>query len=72
MVFFQHDLHEGEMRAWLSFKQLRAERLAREERARTSAIRLQSWWRGVMVRRALGPFRFLKNIKKPSAKSKKK
>jgi IQ domain-containing protein G len=32
------------------------------------AIRIQAWWRGVMVRRQLGPFK----PKKKSAKSKKK
>ncbi|XP_049888063.1 dynein regulatory complex protein 9-like [Pectinophora gossypiella] len=67
-----YDLHAGEIRSWLSFKEQRAARLAREERVRVSATRIQAWWRGVMVRRALGPFKHLKNVKKSPSKSKKK
>ncbi|CAK1548506.1 unnamed protein product [Leptosia nina] len=53
-----YDLHEGEMRAWLTFKQERSARLAREERSRVAATRIQAWWRGVMVRRILGNLDF--------------
>ncbi|XP_038209543.1 dynein regulatory complex protein 9-like [Zerene cesonia] len=66
------DLHEGEMRAWLTFKRERAARLAREERSRVAATRIQAWWRGVMVRRCLGVFRQLKNTKKTPSKLKRK
>ncbi|OWR52648.1 hypothetical protein KGM_208666 [Danaus plexippus plexippus] len=65
-------LHEGEMRSWLTFKKERAARLAREERSRRAATRVQAWWRGVMVRRALGTFRYLRNVKKSAPKLKKK
>ncbi|KAJ8734819.1 hypothetical protein PYW08_014069 [Mythimna loreyi] len=58
-----YDLHEGEMRGWLTFKRERAARLAREEKIRLSAMRIQAWWRGVMVRRALGQFKFLRHTK---------
>lgn len=68
----QYDLHEGEMRAWLTFKKERAARLLREKRLRDSATRIQAWWRGVMVRRALGAFRHLRNAKKLPTKGKKK
>ncbi|XP_050673474.1 dynein regulatory complex protein 9-like [Leptidea sinapis] len=67
-----YELHEGEMRGWLTFKRERVARLAREEQNRVAATRLQSWWRGVMVRRCLGAFRNLKNTKKINCKSKKK
>ncbi|XP_062528579.1 dynein regulatory complex protein 9 isoform X2 [Bombyx mori] len=67
-----YDLHEGEMRAWLTFKKERAARLLREKRLRDSATRIQAWWRGVMVRRALGAFRHLRNAKKLPTKGKKK
>ncbi|XP_060810665.1 dynein regulatory complex protein 9 [Amyelois transitella] len=66
-----YDLHEGEMRAWLTFKKERAARLAREKRVRDAATRIQAWWRGVMVRCGLGQFRSLRTLKK-SAKGKKK
>ncbi|XP_050352440.1 dynein regulatory complex protein 9-like [Nymphalis io] len=67
-----YKLHEGEMRAWLTFKKERGARLAREERLRRAATRIQAWWRGVMVRRALGTFRYLRNVKKTMPKNKKK
>ncbi|XP_039745506.1 dynein regulatory complex protein 9-like [Pararge aegeria] len=67
-----YKLHEGEMRAWLTFKKERAARLAREARLRNAATRIQAWWRGVMVRRALGSFRYLRNLKKIGSKTKKK
>lgn len=60
------------MRAWLTFKTERAARLAREDRIRLSAIKIQAWWRGVMVRKCFGPFRYLRNIKKSTTKTKKK
>ncbi|XP_047036006.1 dynein regulatory complex protein 9-like isoform X1 [Helicoverpa zea] len=58
-----YDLHQGEMRSWLTFKRERAARLAREEKLRLSAMRIQAWWRGVMVRRALGQFKYLRITK---------
>ncbi|XP_013166425.1 PREDICTED: IQ domain-containing protein G-like [Papilio xuthus] len=66
-----YDLHAGEMRAWLTFKRERAARLAREEHAKAAATRIQSWWRGLMVRRALGAFKHLRNSKKSAVKKKK-
>ncbi|XP_076686738.1 dynein regulatory complex protein 9 [Andrena cerasifolii] len=42
-----------------------------KERARRSAIRIQAWWRGVMVRRKLGPYRPEEKKKKRPAKTKK-
>ncbi|XP_076618848.1 uncharacterized protein LOC143340579 [Colletes latitarsis] len=42
-----------------------------KERARISAIRIQAWWRGVMVRRNLGPYRPEEKRKKRSVKTKK-
>ncbi|XP_014360218.2 dynein regulatory complex protein 9 [Papilio machaon] len=66
-----YNLHAGEMRAWQTFKRERAARLAREERAKAAATRIQSWWRGMMVRRALGAFKHLRNSKKSAVKKKK-
>ncbi|XP_059049517.1 dynein regulatory complex protein 9-like [Achroia grisella] len=67
-----YDLHEGEMRGWLTFKRERAARIALQERLNTAAKRIQSWWRGMMVRRAFGQFRYLRSAKKSPSKSKKK
>ncbi|XP_026726570.1 dynein regulatory complex protein 9-like [Trichoplusia ni] len=57
------DLHAGEIRGWLTFKRERAARLAREQKLRASATNIQAWWRGIMVRKALGQFRYLRHTK---------
>ncbi|KAG7304501.1 hypothetical protein JYU34_011448 [Plutella xylostella] len=67
-----YNLHEGEMRSWLTFKRERAARLEREERVRRAATTLQAWWRGLMVRRGLGAFKHLRSAKKTPNKMKKK
>ncbi|CAH0600448.1 unnamed protein product [Chrysodeixis includens] len=59
----QYDLHAGEIRGWLTFKRERAARLAREQQLRASATHIQAWWRGIMVRKALGQFRYLRQTK---------
>lgn len=38
---------------------------------RASAVRLQAWWRGTMVRKQIGPYRPKKKSKKPKAGKKK-
>ncbi|KAG9348186.1 hypothetical protein JZ751_001921 [Albula glossodonta] len=52
----------------LEKENLRKER-EKEENEWASAIKVQSWWRGTMVRRGLGPY---KKSKKPKAKESKK
>lgn len=42
-----------------------------EDHVRRSAIRMQAWWRGVMVRRKLGPYRPEEKKKKRAVKTKK-
>ncbi|XP_012533374.1 dynein regulatory complex protein 9 [Monomorium pharaonis] len=42
-----------------------------EDHVQRSAIKMQAWWRGVMVRRKLGPYRPEEKKKKKSVKTKK-
>ncbi|EGI58440.1 IQ domain-containing protein G [Acromyrmex echinatior] len=42
-----------------------------EDHVRLSIIKMQAWWRGVMVRRKLGPYRSEEKKKKKSVKTKK-
>ncbi|KAL0134621.1 hypothetical protein PUN28_001431 [Cardiocondyla obscurior] len=42
-----------------------------EDHVRRSAIKMQAWWRGVMVRRKLGPYRSEEKKKKKPVKTKK-
>ncbi|KOC60931.1 IQ domain-containing protein G [Habropoda laboriosa] len=48
-------------------------RMAKEvqERMEKSAIKIEAWWRGVMVRRKLGPYRPVEKKKKRQSKTKK-
>ncbi|XP_055899602.1 dynein regulatory complex protein 9-like isoform X2 [Biomphalaria glabrata] len=40
-------------------KKLSTDKVLKNEREKKNATRLQAWWRGTMVRRALGPFKLL-------------
>lgn len=42
-----------------------------EDHVRHSTIKMQAWWRGVMVRRKLGPYRSEEKKKKKPIKAKK-
>ncbi|XP_053970753.1 dynein regulatory complex protein 9 [Hylaeus volcanicus] len=57
--------------AYLTEKETLRKEKEQKERARRSAIRIQAWWRGVMVRRKLGPYRPEEKKKKRPTKSKK-
>ncbi|BFZ09687.1 hypothetical protein BsWGS_12726 [Bradybaena similaris] len=48
-------------------KKIEADRLARMELMTKRAVRIQAWWRGTMVRKALGPYS-RKNTKKDTKK----
>ncbi|KAG7202150.1 hypothetical protein KM043_015832 [Ampulex compressa] len=56
---------------YLAEKEARQKQAEQEEYMRRSAIRIQAWWRGVMVRRKLGPYRPEEKKKKRSVKTKK-
>lgn len=53
-------------------EQKRLEEIRRiEEGQRAAAVRIQSWWRGMMVRKQIGPYRPKKKSKKPKTGKKK-
>lgn len=45
------------MKAWIKFKDEREKARAYREKMTTSAIIVQAWWRGLLVRLELGPFK---------------
>ncbi|XP_022113335.2 dynein regulatory complex protein 9-like [Pieris rapae] len=62
-------LREEELKNWISFKDKReADRLYREKMT-NAALAIQAWWRGLLVRLELGPY---KPIKRPTKGDKKK
>ncbi|CAH0594064.1 unnamed protein product [Chrysodeixis includens] len=57
--------HDLEMKAWIKFKKDREEARLYVELMTKSAIIVQAWWRGLLVRLQLGPFKVKKAKKKP-------
>lgn len=51
-------------------KQLEKERLERLELKRKKSIIIQAWWRGMMVRHFLGPYKYIKKLKDKKKKGK--
>ncbi|PSN47746.1 hypothetical protein C0J52_04617 [Blattella germanica] len=52
---YQH--HQNEIDAYLAHKEKKEAEAAHEEFINRMATKIQAWWRGVMVRRGLGPYR---------------
>lgn len=45
------------MKQWINFKEEREKARIYRENMTKSAIIVQAWWRGLLVRRRLGPYR---------------
>ncbi|XP_076754147.1 uncharacterized protein LOC143425320 isoform X2 [Xylocopa sonorina] len=56
---------------YLAEKEAVRSEMEQRERMQKSAIKIQAWWRGVMVRRKLGPYRPAEKKKKRQTKAKK-
>ncbi|XP_047994386.1 dynein regulatory complex protein 9-like isoform X2 [Leguminivora glycinivorella] len=59
--------HDKLMKDWIHFKEEREKERLYRETMNKSAITVQAWWRGLLVRRQLGPY---KPAKKPPPKKK--
>lgn len=66
---FQIEKHDVLMKDWIHFKEEREKARLYREKMTKSAITVQAWWRGLLVRRQLGPY---KVSKKKGAAAKKK
>ncbi|XP_045452963.1 dynein regulatory complex protein 9-like, partial [Melitaea cinxia] len=60
--------HDTLIKDWIHFKEEREKARLYREKMTTSAIIVQAWWRGLLVRRQLGPYKVPK--KKGGAKKK--
>ncbi|KAG6460093.1 hypothetical protein O3G_MSEX011766 [Manduca sexta] len=56
--------HDKVMKDWCTFKEIREQQRLYREKMNKSAIMVQAWWRGLLVRRKLGPFRVGKRGRK--------
>ncbi|CAH2983208.1 unnamed protein product [Chilo suppressalis] len=52
--------HDQLMKDWIHFKEEREKARLYREKMTTSAIIVQAWWRGLLVRRQLGPYKVSK------------
>lgn len=51
------------MDQYLADKERRRKEYEYEQFLQAEATKIQAWWRGVMVRRFIGPFRYLLKVK---------
>ncbi|XP_034834223.2 dynein regulatory complex protein 9-like, partial [Maniola hyperantus] len=62
--------HDVAMKAWINFKDEREKARLYVQKMTNSSITIQAWWRGLLVRKQLGPYKVAK--KKGEDKKKKK
>jgi hypothetical protein len=69
----QFNIREEEIQEYLEEKKIKTDAAEKAEREYQAIVRIQSWWKGIMVRRGLGPYRRkkVKGAKKPKKAAKK-
>lgn len=68
-MIFQIENHAELIKNWIKFKEDRETARQYREKMTDSAIIVQAWWRGLLVRQQLGPYKVVK--KKGLAKEEK-
>lgn len=68
----QFNLREEEVQEYLEEKKIKDDASSEAERRYEAIVKIQSWWKGIMVRKGLGQFRRKKAKKSKKAKSSKK
>ena len=67
----EYNSRDYEVQEYLEEKKVKDEATNEAERRYQAIVKIQSWWKGIMVRRGLGPYR-RKKVKGAKKKSKKK
>lgn len=68
----QFNNREFEIQDYLEEKKIKDDASTEAERKYEAIVKIQSWWKGIMVRRGLGQYRRKKSKKAKKVKSKKK
>ncbi|XP_055549806.1 dynein regulatory complex protein 9 isoform X2 [Wyeomyia smithii] len=68
VILYKH--REKEIKICAESKKEREKQMAFADKQMRSAIKIQAWWRGTMVRKGLGPFKKKKKSKPPKASKK--
>lgn len=72
-MYHQYATHETLMKNWLKFKADRQDALDYWNKMQNSAIIVQAWWRGLLVRLEMGPYKPKRRPRAaPAEKDKKK
>lgn len=67
----QFNCRQEEIEEYLEEKKIKDDAANDAENRYQAIVKIQSWWKGIMVRRGLGPYR-RKKTKKPAKKKAKK
>lgn len=65
-----YEKRQAEIDDWLRYKKVKEEKELQRQKEIWSAVRIQAWWRGVMVRKKLGPYKPKKKGKNDQKKKK--
>lgn len=68
VILYKH--REKEIKICAESRKEREKQMAFADMQLRSAIKIQAWWRGTMVRKGLGPFKKKKKSKPPKASKK--
>lgn len=60
LFIFQITKHAELIKSWIKFKEDREAARQYREKMTKSAIIVQAWWRGLLVRQQLGPYKVFK------------
>lgn len=71
-LVYQYNTREEEIQDYLEEKKIKDDAASEAERKYEAIVKIQSWWKGIMVRRGLGPYRRKKSKKAAKKKSSKK
>jgi IQ domain-containing protein G len=66
----QYNTREFEVQDYLEEKKIKDDEIMETEKRYQAVVKIQSWWKGIMVRRGLGPYRRKKTKAKAGKKSK--
>ncbi|XP_072929512.1 dynein regulatory complex protein 9-like isoform X1 [Epargyreus clarus] len=64
--------HAKEIKSWVTFKDEREAARLQREKMNKAALAVQAWWRGLLVRNQLGPYKVVTRRPPPAAAGKKK
>ncbi|KAL1494011.1 hypothetical protein ABEB36_009684 [Hypothenemus hampei] len=72
LIQHEYEKQQTEINDWLEYKRIKEAKELQRQKEIAASIKIQAWWRGIMVRKHLGPYSKKKKKKGKDAKKKKK